>query len=265
MREIRYVRLDPTGNITCLVLDPVTEAERPRVTAALMDRCEQVGYLEAPTIPGVRARLRMMGGEFCGNASMAAAAWIADRDGAPDGRREIALEVSGAEGPVACAVARAADGSWEGTVEMPLPLEIRECEILGIPLTAVFLPGMVHLIREGRLEPAEAERLLLEAGKRFREPAAGLIQWLEEQETLIPLVWVRESGTLVWETACGSGTEAAACVMSEREGRSLRTAAAQPGGILRAEVRRRGGRIAKVLLCGSVRMAETERLILPEG
>jgi diaminopimelate epimerase len=203
-----------------------------------MDRCEQVGYLEAPTIPGVRARLRMMGGEFCGNASMAAAAWIADRDGAPDGRQEIALEVSGAEGPVACAVARAADGSWEGTVEMPLPLEIRECEILGIPLTAVFLPGMVHLIREGRLEPAEAERLLLEAGKRFREPAAGLIQWLEEQETLIPLVWVRESGTLVWETACGSGTEAAACVMSEREGRSLRTAAAQPGGILRAEVRR---------------------------
>ena len=52
MKPVRYVTLDPTGNTTCLVLDPVTEAERPRVTAALMDRCEQVGYLPPPLSPG---------------------------------------------------------------------------------------------------------------------------------------------------------------------------------------------------------------------
>ena len=103
MREIRYVILDPTGNLTALVLDPVSGEERTRITAALMDRCEQVGYLCSPEKPGVRARLQMMGGEFCGNASMAAAVYLAAGDGLQEDREtEIILEVSGADTPVAC-------------------------------------------------------------------------------------------------------------------------------------------------------------------
>ncbi len=75
-KEIRYVLLDPTGNLTCLVLDPVEAGERDRVTALLMDRCEQVGYLMPPTAAGARARLQMMGGEFFVNSSRAAAALL---------------------------------------------------------------------------------------------------------------------------------------------------------------------------------------------
>ncbi|MBQ6399514.1 MAG: hypothetical protein IJI21_05265 [Clostridia bacterium] len=87
MKSFRYVRLDPTGNLTCLVLDPVEKAEEPGITA------------------------RLMGGEFCGNAAMASACYLAERDGMRAG--EVLLEVSGAEGPVHCGVRKGED-AWDG-------------------------------------------------------------------------------------------------------------------------------------------------------
>ena len=41
MRAYRYVTLDPTGNITCLVLDPAGEEEKARLTRRLLQKCEQ--------------------------------------------------------------------------------------------------------------------------------------------------------------------------------------------------------------------------------
>ena len=40
MKKIRYVLLNPTGNLTGLVLDPVSPEDRPRITEALMKGCE---------------------------------------------------------------------------------------------------------------------------------------------------------------------------------------------------------------------------------
>ena len=42
MRAYRYVTLDPTGNITCLVLDPAGAEEKARLTRRLLQECEQV-------------------------------------------------------------------------------------------------------------------------------------------------------------------------------------------------------------------------------
>ena len=63
MSEIRYVTLDPTGNITCLVTAMPPDADEAAVTRRLMRECEQVAFLEAPAQPGARARIRLMGGE----------------------------------------------------------------------------------------------------------------------------------------------------------------------------------------------------------
>ena len=84
MKSYRYVTLDPTGNLTCLVLDPVDPAEEAEVTRQLLGECEQVAYLVPPEKPEAVAGIRLMGGEFCGNAAMAAAAWLA-RDGMAQG------------------------------------------------------------------------------------------------------------------------------------------------------------------------------------
>ena len=76
--ELSYTVFDPTGNITVLVQTPVPVADQPRVAAALMAKetdSEQVCF-RMPDTPGAGITVRMAGGEFCGNASMSAAAWL---------------------------------------------------------------------------------------------------------------------------------------------------------------------------------------------
>jgi diaminopimelate epimerase len=255
-KEIRYVLLDPTGNLTCLVLDPAEAREREAVTAALMDRCEQVGYLMPATSGEARARLQMMGGEFCGNASMATAAWLAREAG--ENEAEMRLEVSGVPAPVGCRVRREEDGSWSGTVEMPPVGEIGPFRTGGRELTAARMPGMTHLICEENLGRDEAEALLRSAAEEIPDPAVGLLQWDEEKRTMTPLVLVREAGTLVWETACGSGSTAVGAWRARRAGRDLETEVRQPGGTLR--VRTAG---EKIYLTGKVIIGETAWISLP--
>ena len=96
MKSYRYVLLDPTGNLTALVLDPADPEDERLLTSELLKLSEQVAYLEPPKEPGAVAAIRLMGGEFCGNAAMASAAWLI-RDEAEQGRpKTLLLEVSGA-------------------------------------------------------------------------------------------------------------------------------------------------------------------------
>ena len=64
---IRY--LDPAGNITAVVLNPVMPEQRAPLAQKILreGRAEQVGFAVPPKLGG-ECRLEMMGGEFCGNA-----------------------------------------------------------------------------------------------------------------------------------------------------------------------------------------------------
>ena len=62
MSPCRYVILDPTGNLTALVLDPVAPKAEASLTEALLKFSEQVAYLEPPILPGAEAAIRLMGG-----------------------------------------------------------------------------------------------------------------------------------------------------------------------------------------------------------
>ena len=97
MRSYRYVKLDPTGNMTCLVLDPASPEDEKILTRELLKECEQVAYLEEPVKPGTVAAVRLMGGEFCGNAAMAAAAWLVRDELAEGEEKSLLLEMSGTE------------------------------------------------------------------------------------------------------------------------------------------------------------------------
>ena len=64
MRELTYILMDPTGNRTLLITDPISEADRPAAAAELMKlepSAEQAGFLDksgicdiakAPSVPG---------------------------------------------------------------------------------------------------------------------------------------------------------------------------------------------------------------------
>lgn len=256
MRTIRALTLNPTGNITCLVLDPVSAEEEKAVTARLMaGRCEQVAYLEPATEPPARARIRLMGGEFCGNAAMAAACYLAREEGWQAGQAGvIPLQVSGAAGVLACRVERLGD-AWEGTVPMPGLLSVAEVEVDGERLTAVRLEGILHLIREAEapLEDGEAEKLLRGIALRGRDEAVGLLQWNPAQKWMRPLVYVRGSNTLVWETGCGSGSAAVGAREALRQGDGIhRVEIGQPGGIIRAEAAVEDAKITRLTISGRV-------------
>ncbi len=260
--EIRYVRANPTGNITCLVLSPVTEEERPSVTAALMDRCEQVGYLAESCDPEQPARLRMMGGEFCGNASMAAGAFLAGKAGLRSGEElRMTLSVSGTEEPVGCRI-RARDGFWEGTVEMPGIPDISSRFLAGKEMVCVRMDGIVHLIsQQGPFTAREAENLLRAAAEDLGAPAAGLLQWDGRKGYMKPLVYVPGSGTMVWESGCGSGSTAIGAwrAVCRGEGETV-TEVRQPGGTILVRTEVSGGRPLRSSITGRVTLDEETRL-----
>ena len=76
--NISYVKADPGGNTTILVLDAVPASRRAAVAGAILAcpdlAAEQVGYIRFPAGAENGVRIDMMGGEFCGNASRSAAA-----------------------------------------------------------------------------------------------------------------------------------------------------------------------------------------------
>ena len=235
MSAVHYVTLDPTGNITCLVTKRPAGADEREITRRLMQECEQVAYLEAPTLPGSRARIRLMGGEFCGNAAMASACFLAVKEGLAPGEEPVyPLEMSGAAGVLACRVRSLAD-AYEGTVPMPSVREICPAVCDGVPLTAVAMEGIAHLIwdRQPFPDDAAAEALLRRAAALRPEEAVGLLLWDEAAHRMRPLVLVKGSGTLVWETGCGSGSAAVGAYRAYRNGKgAVRTDVGQPGGVI---------------------------------
>ena len=75
--ELNCYKINPTGNVTLIVEGAVPVEQQAALAAELMKRdteAEQVGFLSKPQRFGSAAALRMMGGEFCGNAAISAAA-----------------------------------------------------------------------------------------------------------------------------------------------------------------------------------------------
>lgn len=248
--SIGYTLLDPTGNTTILVTTPVPAADQPSAAAKLMEAepaAEQVGFLSKEE--GFDTVLRMAGGEFCGNASMCAAVMAAADRNMDEGT--LTLRVSGASGPVKVRVKRQADGSYEGTVAMPCPVSIEERDLPGIGRRpVVFFDGIAHIIIEEKPDKEAAEALAPHLVKVLGSDAVGLMFLDYENETLTPLVYVPEAGTLFWENSCASGTTAAGAYLAAKEGRAVQLTLRQPGGNLSVTVREDG----QPVLTGSVRI-----------
>ena len=267
--KLRFVKLDPTGNTTILVSTPVPRAEQPRVAERLMaseNLCaEQVGFIEAPTLSGARARLQMAGGEFCGNASMSMGAILARDNGLACGSEaEIVLEVSGANGPVPCRIRRNGEAAFSGAVRMPLPEEITETALPdGRRMPLVRFRGIAHMIVPGdALSPAEAEKIIPILCASLNVDALGILMVWDELSRLRPLVYVRATDSAIWESGCGSGSAALGAYAALRAGREISLDIAQPGGTITARAACSDGAVREIEIRGNVRLvAEGEAYI----
>ena len=260
--RIEYIKANPTENKTILVQTSVKRVEQARIATLLLKNdtdAEQVGFIETAERNTAFMRLQMMGGEFCGNAAISAAALLAKREGIePMQTRKILLEVSGAAELVECGVFF--DGkSYIGTVDMPLPNKVEELmlEYKGKEYSffAVFFPGIVHLVfsKEGLPNDSDfAEKALKHWSKAIEEEAIGLIGFDEERKEIKPLVYVKSTDSLYWERGCGTGTAAAGVYMSYKRRESVVIPVKQPGGIITAETVFEKGILNELKITGGV-------------
>lgn len=265
--EIRFVKMNPTQNMTILVESEIPRERQPGVAAALMDYssvyAEQVGFIEAPEDGAAWARLQMAGGEFCGNATMSLAALLAmDRGMRPGERRIIPLEVSGAEGLLQCGV-EVCDSYVRATVEMPPPLRI-ERQILDVegrkvPVEAVCLSGITHAVVPVDEQSADWARFAEQAVRRrpdwVRDDAMGILLYDEARCRIDPLVAVYATGTTVWERGCGSGTAALGAWLAHSGRAPVSADVAQPGGTITVRADWRENRVSGISITGNVRLA----------
>lgn len=259
--EIRYTLLDPTKNMTVLVetaMDRGLYARAARELLSSIPEAEQVGWLEPASTPGCWGRLQMMGDEFCGNATMATASLLASRRGLRSGETaDVPLEVSGAEGPLTCRVLGEADGSFRGTVRLPLPerLSEQDFDLRGerLRLPVVELPGITHvLVPEEKLSRTEAERLIRPWGESFDAEAVGIL--LLRGEEMTPLVLVKPTDSAVWERGCGSGSAAVGAWNARRTGGEAVTEVRQPGGVITVQAAWDGERVSSLAITGTIRV-----------
>lgn len=264
--NIQYVKYSPTGNITVLVTTPVPRERQAAVAARLLEPdCvggEQVGYLEAPSDERAAARLQMMGGEFCGNATMALGALLCRREALADGElRSLRLEVSGASGTVPCTILREGE-DWLGTVRMPLPTAIEQIDLVAgsdmfrAPL--VRMPGIAHLIIPAGIGLGEAEvrRLLPEWNAVIGADALGALLWNAPSRFINPVVYVPSAGTLVREHGCGSGTAAIGSWLAAAAGETVEMPIHQPGGTILVRAAMLKGRLTVLTINGRVKQVD---------
>ena len=237
--KLEYIVADPTGNITLLVTTP-PEGERARAAAYLMERepaAEQAGFL---SLADGGARLEMAGGEFCGNASLAAAAVYAQEKGLRAGERlTLPVRVSGTPRPVTASIEALGGGSFSGTVDMPPPVSARmHTFTLGgaeYSLPLVSFPGIAHVIAGGGMPRETAETAARKWCAELSAPALGLMLLDEKEKRMRPLVYVPGADTMFWESSCASGTAAVGAWLSARDGAPRSLGLAGPGGVLTIE------------------------------
>ena len=261
---LSYQKYSPTGNVTVLVTTPVPRSMQPGIASRLLEDVggEQVGFIEPVTDSRCAARLQMMGGEFCGNATMSLGAMLARETELSDGAAmDLLLEVSGSADPVACHIRRAGE-AFTGTVQMPLPTGVGETVLdtdagaLTVPL--VRLPGIAHLIlpADVGLDEAQLRRRLPLWNDAIGADAIGALRFNADALSMDPLVWVPSAGTLVREHGCGSGTAAIGCIQALAAGRDVEAGVRQPGGTITVRAGVEGNAITALSITGRVTLVE---------
>ena len=234
IENLRYYIFDPTGNITALVESEVAIADQPAVASCIMEQhpdVEQVGfvtYADDAAAAGVPVSLRMAGGEFCGNATMCAAALFAIRSGLQGGA--VPVRVSGATAPLEVLLEQQAAGTFSAAVTMPPALGIEELKLAdgmlpgsdSLDLPIVRMEGISHIIIE---------------------PDSGFFGLKDDP------VLAETLDTMFWENSCASGSAAAGMYLAAKAGSPVDVTFDEPAGRLRAESDPATG---KTVLHGSV-------------
>jgi len=212
------------GNGTAIeIIDaPLPRSQYETRGKVLGDEFEPFGAEQAGFLIPSQSHFEMAGGEFCGNASRAAALLLSDIEN----RSEVRFTVSGFDGTVDAVVNKTSDTLYDVRCEFPgMPTDVRQVVLdNGQRASIVDLGGIVHVVVEGDFPEDDAvykdmhRAITKQFGLGDRE-AVGVV-WFERTGTGVqihPVVWVKAVDTFFYEASCGSGTIAVGRVTGETE------------------------------------------------
>ncbi|WP_312047399.1 hypothetical protein [Anaerotignum sp.] len=260
--EINFIKTNPTENMTILVETPISKEKHLQVAEKLMAYNsiygEQVGFIQEPKDKHAAKALRMMAGEFCGNATLSLAAYLMEEKQLPLTAIEtVLLEVSGAKNLVSCEIQKLECGYF-GKVDMPLPLSVDWEEFFlgseAFTLPVVRFEGIAHIIVDRKIWGADARMKAEKASSLWSHnmpDAFGLLLWDGKTQELDPLVCVKGT-SMIWERGCGSGTSAIGVLLAMRAGNTVSVDCKQPGGTMGVQAVLQDGKITALEISGYV-------------
>ena len=246
----KYIIANPTGNLTALITEYCDSSDYISEAALIMNanpEVEQAGFIIDIDGDGdADIVLQMAGGEFCGNATLSAAAYYLMNNDIDEG--DIRVRVSGASAPLIVSIEKK-DTVYYGSVAMPLPTEISVFEDHPI----VIFDGITHMIvPSDSMSEEQAEACIRDYCKKAEAPAFGILLWDEKKEYMKPLVYVSEIDSLFWEHGCASGTSAIGAYYAYTTHSDVLIDVHQPGGTLRVSAGYELGSLTELKLSGSV-------------
>lgn len=265
MNDYNVVIADPAGNITAIVLNrSVERKDYMHIANNLMNMhefgIEQVGFVKNPQIGG-ELRLEMMGGEFCGNATRSFGLYIASCNGETD-NKTITVEISGCSNKLE--VETNVTNQYARTV-MPLPRGINYINIDNKhSFPVIEFEGIVHVIAEDEEVSNEMyENVKQSIINKYNPEAFGIMFLNNEKLRITPVVYVRETDSVVYEQSCGSGTIATAIYLSrDNKNGIFAYDISNPGGIIEAQVYKQDCKVVKATIGGKVVLSEIKSIKL---
>ena len=263
--DIKIFIADAAGNRTAFVQTPFRREMYPRIGKALLEKndldIEQVAFV-CPKPDDADGKMEMCGLEFCGNASRSYALYLARNSviKRKDGNSFICkLHVSGFKGILS---ARANTDTGYASVTLPYPVSVERYSAgrFGIALDThihiVTMEGITHAVLFDMPDDDDIFTMIKDILiKETDTDAVGVMFCNMEENSMIPIVYVREVDSTYREGSCGSGTVAAASVLAlnERSGDAMYTyTLSQPGGTVSSTVTKVGGIITSATIEGDV-------------
>lgn len=210
MKKITILR--PAGNDQLLIKGIVKKEDRRAINDEMIQQfpnVEQVSFYAFDKKNNI-ARLELAGGEFCGNATRSLAYLLLN--GKPG---KLSIQVSGTKQLLTAGIKK----PNTAFAQMPIFYDFSCVKKLNEYLFRVDLEGITHLIykkstiKKTRVELKKlAKEILKKENLLLSVPAAGVmfIEKINNGFLLKPVVWVRDIETILYETACASGTAAVA-------------------------------------------------------
>lgn len=237
--KYEFTILRPGGNDQMLIKGIIPKEQKRAINDEMIKRypnVEQVSFYEY-NIKKNFAILELAGGEFCGNATRSLAYLLLKGK-----RGELDIEVSGTSEKLKAGV------KIKKTAFAQMPVKKKQSlKRINKKLFRIDLEGITHLVSLESTDTLSSNQLksralnILKKENLIYSIAAAGVMFIKEYKGFIelkPIVWVRDIETLLYETACASGTAAVGIYKTnENQKNSNKTKVLQPSGkFITAEV-----------------------------